>query len=125
MEDNATNAEILMHFASGWEAHAVCVDSTAAARAALARAADAGAPYQIAIVDWKLPGESGLALGRPGLLAPPRRPIPLVLLTSMTASNVVQAARESGFAAHLTKPVRRSELYRTMSRLLASEAAGR
>jgi CheY-like chemotaxis protein len=42
----------------------------------------------------------------------------MILLTSMTSTNVAKTARDSGFAAYLSKPVRRQDLARTLARTL-------
>jgi CheY-like chemotaxis protein len=46
----------------------------------------------------------------------------MILLTSMTNSNVPQSARDSGFSAYLTKPVRRGDLFRTIARSVGDKA---
>jgi PAS domain S-box-containing protein len=118
VEDNATNAEIFLHFAHAWRMSADCVDSAERARAACAHAHAAGRPYDLVLIDWKLPGETGIALAQSLRAQPHAHSLPLVLLTSMTANNVAEAARTGGFCAYLSKPVRRDDLFRCFSRLL-------
>ncbi|HEY8494094.1 MAG TPA: response regulator, partial [Myxococcota bacterium] len=112
VEDNPTNAAILQHYTQAWGMKAVCVDR---AEKALAHLEAEG--VDLALIDWKLPGVSGPELARclRERLLPTQ---PLVLLTSMTANDVSRTARDSGFNAYLSKPVRRDELLRCLARVL-------
>ena len=122
VEDNRTNSDILMHHAATWQMRATAVGDAAGALAAVQRA---GRRFDLALIDWKLPGVNGIDLARALRATPGAAPPPLILLTSMTASNVAQAAREAGFAAYLNKPLRREELYRTITRVLGIAATPR
>ena len=123
VEDNRTNSDILQHHAVSWRMHATAVYDGEAALAAIDAATQMGRRFDLALIDWKLPGMNGIELARAlratrGLAAPP-----MILLTSMTASNVAQTARDAGFSGHLNKPLRREELYRTIARAMGVAAA--
>jgi PAS domain S-box-containing protein len=120
IEDNVTNAEILLHYVQSWGMEALCVDSAEAAREALAFADAERAPFHVALVDWKLPGETGVAFARALSSNPVWRHLPLVLLTSMTTANIAEAVLEGGFAAHLVKPLRRDELFKCIARAVGT-----
>ncbi len=84
---------------------------------ALALAASAqGRRYEIAFLDWKMPGMDGLETGR--LLAaqpePPRR----VMVTAYGREEVFHAAERAGITLVLTKPVHPSQLFDTALRAL-------
>jgi CheY-like chemotaxis protein len=112
VEDNPTNAAILQHYTQAWGMNPVCVD-----RAEKALAHLQSESVDLALIDWKLPGISGpeLATRLRSELLPTE---PLVLLTSMTANDVARTARDAGFNAYLSKPVRRDELLRCLARVL-------
>jgi signal transduction histidine kinase/DNA-binding response OmpR family regulator/HPt (histidine-containing phosphotransfer) domain-containing protein len=112
VEDNPTNAAILQHYTQAWGMTPVCVDRAEKALAYLATAR-----VDLALIDWKLPGMSGPELAR-HLRAKLMPTQPLVLLTSMTANDVSATARNAGFNAYLSKPVRRDELVRCLARVL-------
>jgi PAS domain S-box-containing protein len=112
VEDNPTNAAILQHYTQAWGMKPTCVD-----RAEKALAYLQSASADLVLIDWKLPGMSGPELARHlrEKLLPTQ---PLVLLTSMTATDVSTTARSCGFNAYLSKPVRRDELLRCLARVL-------
>ena len=122
VEDNRTNSDILLHHAMTWQMHATAVYDAERALAVLEEATDTGRRFDLALIDWKLPGMDGIALARAIRTAQGYTAPPMILLTSMTASNVALTAREAGFAAHLNKPLRREELYRTITRVVGIAA---
>ena len=122
VEDNRTNSDILQHHAMAWRMHATAVYDAERALVAIADATNMGRRFDLALIDWKLPGMDGIALARAIRSAQGHAPPPMILLTSMTASNVALTAREAGFAAHLNKPLRREELYRTITRAVGVAA---
>ena len=119
VEDNPTNAAILQHYTEAWGMEPACVDR---GEKALEAFNGGKAAFDLALIDWKLPGMSGPELAR-ALRGRTGPSLPLVLLTSMTASNVAQTAREAGFNAYLNKPVRREELQRSIAAVLGMRTA--
>ena len=119
VEDNPTNAAILQHYTQAWGMEPLCVDRADKALAAFTSGQSA---FDLALIDWKLPGMSGPDLAR-ALRRHAGPSLPLVLLTSMTAANVAQTAREAGFNAYLNKPVRREELQRSIAAVLGMRTA--
>ena len=122
VEDNQSNGEILLQHASTWKMRATLAPDAETALAAVAAAGRAGQRFDLALIDWKLPGMNGIDLAGALRQAGPGAPQRMVLLTSMTASNVAQIAKTAGFAAYLNKPLRRVELYRTISRVMGIAA---
>ena len=116
VDDNVTNSTILQHYATAWQVGATCVANAQEALAVLDAAAREGRRFDVALIDWKMPGMNGLDLARAIQAAHADMALPMILLTSMTASNVEQAARDAGFASYLSKPVRRDELHRAIAR---------
>jgi signal transduction histidine kinase/DNA-binding response OmpR family regulator len=122
VEDNRTNAEILAHYAATWKMQAVTVNDAEQALVALEGAQRGGHRFDLALIDWKLPGMNGIELARAAGAALGDAAPAMILLTSMTNSNVPQSARDSGFSAYLTKPVRRGDLFRTIARSVGDKA---
>jgi CheY-like chemotaxis protein len=78
------------------------------------QAAQAREPYDIAFVDWQMPGLDGIETGKrilalPNLNAPPH----LVMVTAYGREEVLKQAEESGFENVLIKPVTSSILFDT------------
>ena len=122
VEDNLNNSEILQHHATAWHMLPTAVGDAEQALTMLDRVRREGRRFDLMLIDWKLPGMNGVELARAIRAADGAQAPPMILLTSMTASNVAQSAREAGFAAHLNKPLRREELYRTIARALGLAA---
>jgi signal transduction histidine kinase/DNA-binding response OmpR family regulator len=120
VDDNDTNREIVQHRVLSWRMRAGTACDGLQALAALRQAAAEGRPYDLAVLDMHMPGMDGLELARAihadAALAGTR----LLMLTSVGVDGEAEALREAGVAAHLTKPVRQSELYNGIA-----EAMGR
>ena len=78
------------------------------------QAALARVPYDIAFVDWQMPGLDGIETGRRILALPNIDPAPhLVMVTAYGREEVLKQAEESGFENVLIKPVTSSILFDT------------
>jgi two-component system sensor histidine kinase/response regulator len=78
------------------------------------QASKAGGRYEIAFIDWQMPGLNGIETGKrilslSGLSAPPH----LVMVTAYGREEVLKQAEESGFENVLIKPVTSSILFDT------------
>ncbi len=78
------------------------------------QASDAGERYEIAFIDWQMPGMNGIETGKrilklPDLQSPPH----LVMVTAYGREEVLKQAEESGFENVLIKPVTSSILFDT------------
>jgi two-component system, sensor histidine kinase and response regulator len=76
------------------------------------QAANAGRPYEIAFVDWQMPGMDGIETGKriralPDLPAPPH----LVMVTAYGREEVLKQAENNAFHSVLIKPVTASTLF--------------
>lgn len=119
VEDNATNRLILDHQMRAWGVHVDVAAGGEEGLAMLRAAAARGRPYEVAIVDMKMPGRNGLELARVVQTEPELAGLRLVLLTSLGAMSAAEA-RRVGYAAYLTKPVRQAELYRCLLGVVAA-----
>lgn len=90
-----------------------------AALEAVAVAAREGRPFDAVLMDMMMPGMDGIETLRrlralPGSLGR----MPVIALTASAFPEDVAACHAAGMAAHLTKPVDRSELLRVLARLI-------
>jgi CheY-like chemotaxis protein len=73
--------------------------------------------FSVALIDIGLPDVDGYHVAREIRSAPTGERVVLVALTGYGRAEDVRRARESGFDAHLTKPVDPDALTRTLSEL--------
>ncbi len=118
VDDNRANNEILR---SVLEQAGITVATETDERLAITKlreAAETGHPYDLAIIDIILPHIPGFDLAtRIRADESTIRTIPLLAYTSST-ERIAAKCRETGFSAFLTKPARRSILYKTIARVL-------
>ena len=120
VDDNRTNREILEQQLSGWRMQVSCAAGGEQALALLAQAAQAGAPYQLAVLDMHMPHMDGLALAREMQNLPALADLPRVMLTSADAGIDMKALQRAGIARCLSKPVRRADLLRLINSALSA-----
>ena len=118
VDDNATNCEILQHQLASWEIQADAVSSGPAALKKLTQAAEAGSPYELAILDWHMPDMDGLQLARAIRSNPRLSATHLIMLTSASSDDGGQCMRNAGVERHLNKPARPTQLRKCIAEVL-------
>ena len=86
-------------------------------------AAKGEAPFELAIVDHMMPGTDGMALGRMIRAEPALKDLKLALASAAGLVNRDKAARDVGFQAALSKPLRPNALLRCLRELLEDDMA--
>jgi len=124
VDDNATNRRILLAMTTGWGMRPCEVEGGVWALQALYRGLVENDPFLLAVVDMQMPEMDGEALGSAikadARLADTR----LVMLTSIGMAHNLHYYQEKGFTNCASKPVRREELYRMLSRTLTASSSG-
>ena len=123
VDDNATSRQILHRQLSGWGMRDNGVASGREALAVLRQAAQAGAAYDLAILDWHMPGMDGLALAQQIRADLSLNTLQVLILTSSGLNETAAQALAAGIDCCLPKPVRQAELYDALCRLRQSAAA--
>ncbi|MPZ43689.1 MAG: response regulator [Betaproteobacteria bacterium] len=123
VEDNATNRAILRHQVTSLGACCDLAEDGMAGLKALRAEHMRGAPYDLALVDMKMPGMDGLELIRAVRREPSLAVTRLVLLTSLSGPGEAAASRAAGADCYLTKPVRREDLFNALADLTGKRAA--
>jgi signal transduction histidine kinase/DNA-binding response OmpR family regulator len=114
VDDNQTNRTILHDQLGVWGLRPDTVDGGAAALEALDRAARAGTPYDVALLDLCMPGMDGLDLAHRIKARPALQDTRLILMTS--GPDVGRAEAEAaGLASAVAKPVLMSRLRATLT----------
>src|SRR6185295_3712077 len=118
VDDNATNRTILSHQLQSWDMIHVEADSGSQALELLKAAAIQGDAYDLALLDLMMPEMDGYELARLIKSDPLTAGMHLVLLTSAGARAEIGA--RAGIAASLTKPVRQSQLFDCLVRVVTA-----
>jgi PAS domain S-box-containing protein len=125
VDDNATNRQILRHQLGYWGLRVTAVESGPRGLALLQQAAASAVPYDLAILDMKMPEMDGLALARAIKQDAALAGVRLVLLTSFGQRGHGAEATRIGIAAYLTKPVDEADLYDCLVEVLDETRPGR
>src|SRR5437899_3325524 len=119
VDDNETNRRIVRDMLG---AEGVAVHEAARADAGLAalrRAAGAGTPFDLAILDAQMPERDGFALATTIRGDPDLAPTRLLILTSAGQRGDGERCRQLGIQAYLTKPIARADLIEAVGTVLA------
>ncbi|HXG10085.1 MAG TPA: response regulator [Gemmataceae bacterium] len=119
VDDNATNRRVLVDLLRHWEARPTAVDSGTAALAELRRAAAAGEPYPLLLVDALMPEMDGFMLAEQVQREPDLAGPTIMMLTSADRQGDANRCRRLGLAAYLVKPVKPAELQTAIAAALA------
>ena len=125
VDDSAMVRDLVRRYVVEAGAETQTAETGRAAMDELARAAAAGAPYQAAILDLRLPDGDGWTIGRTIRETPALAKTRLVLLTAFDEPDHRRRALSQGFSAYLTKPIRRSLLLSALVPALDKETAAR
>jgi len=122
VDDNAMNREILEQHVLAGGMRSACASDGFDALAQLRRAHAQGSPFDIAVIDMKMPGMDGLELTAAVRADPILANLRLVLVSSLHSSDELTRAREMGISAYLSKPVKRQELFRALAHTVGEPA---
>jgi signal transduction histidine kinase/DNA-binding response OmpR family regulator len=122
VDDHETNRRLLRTVLTAWGAEATVVESGRAALDALSRARDAGAPFELVLLDGHMPGMDGFAVAGRIRANPSLTGAAVMLLTSDRQSGDAERCRALGVTRTLTKPITPSELLDAILLALGEEA---
>jgi len=111
VDDNATSREIFQEMLASFSFEVTLAASAEEALAALENASGSD-PFELVIMDWKMPGMDGIEAAKlikshQGLAKVP----PIILATAYGREEVMQQAEEIGLEGFLLKPVSPSMLF--------------
>ncbi|MEX0660125.1 MAG: response regulator, partial [Egibacteraceae bacterium] len=118
VDDNATNRLILHEQLGAWDMQPEVVEDGPSALEQLREATRQERPYDVAVLDMYMADMDGLELARRISADPELGGVKLMLLTSTLDFDPSDVTR-AGIAAQLMKPVRLSQLYDSLVRLIA------
>jgi signal transduction histidine kinase/DNA-binding response OmpR family regulator len=122
VDDNKSSRKATMQLLNSWKTVAVAVSDGNAALQRLFEANQKKEPFEMVIIDTKMPGMSGEMLGRNIRADATLRDTRLVLMTMVGNRGDAKRAKDFGFDAYITKPIRYSDLYDCLIRLKELDA---
>ncbi len=120
VDDNETNRKILHEQVASWGMKSEGVEDGQKVLEMLRGAAEAGEPYDLAILDMQMPLMDGVELARRIKEDPSISSTKLVMASSRGRGKEAEEAREAGVEAYLTKPVRQSRLFDAISTVMGT-----
>jgi two-component system sensor histidine kinase/response regulator len=119
VDDNATNRHILEEWLRGWQMDAAAVSDGVAALDALWDAVTSKRPYELVMLDARMPDTDGLAIAEMIRKRQDLASTRLILLTSGDRPGDIAQYRQLRINAHLLKPVQQDELLETIYRVMS------
>ncbi|SDZ73981.1 Response regulator receiver domain-containing protein [Thiothrix caldifontis] len=113
VENNPASSQAMQDFCIGWGA---VVDTASTSSDAISRIA-VGKPYDIALVDSNLPGDSPLELAKYIRQRFSKQELPLILIAPPNDRHSKETVREL-YNLYLTKPITRSRLFDSLMTVL-------
>ena len=120
VDDNQTNRDILLQQLQGWRMQVRCVEGGLQALEAIADAVREGRPFDLAVLDMHMPGMDGLELAHHIQTQPALVGTRLMMLSSTYANADAQTRAQAGILRYLCKPIRRADLQRAVTGVLAA-----
>jgi len=111
VDDNATAREILHELLVSMSFQVECVCSGEAALESLRQAQIGGAPFEIVLLDWRMPDMDGIETARRIQLEHASAAPRLLMVTAAGLEEVKPLASAVGFKGFLVKPVQPSQLF--------------
>jgi signal transduction histidine kinase/CheY-like chemotaxis protein len=121
IDDNEINRMVIVEQLRSWNFEAYSVDSGEKGLQALREASKAGAPFDMAVIDYHMPKMDGLDLAAAIRHDSLVEDVPILMLTSVMASDDEARFRQTRINGHLTKPARASLLLDTVMNILYGE----
>jgi signal transduction histidine kinase/ligand-binding sensor domain-containing protein/CheY-like chemotaxis protein/HPt (histidine-containing phosphotransfer) domain-containing protein len=123
VDDNGTNRKVLSQQLTQLGMSSICVDNADAALQALEDSVNGGRHFDLAVLDYMMPGRDGFELGRRIVEDERFKATRLVLLTSALGIRGAEDFAELGFAAYLLKPVSQRDLRECLSCVMSLDGA--
>jgi PAS domain S-box-containing protein len=122
VDDNALSRQTLAEMLANWHLRPTVVDRGPAALAELKRAAAAGEPYPLVILDSLMPEMDGFALAEQIRANPELVGATIMLLVPAERPDSAARCKAVGISASVLKPVKQSELLNTVLEVLNTSA---
>ena len=123
VEDNPVSSDMMQELLQSWDFEVQTASTGEDGLRIALEALRAGQPFELILVDWKLPGIDGIALGKALRKAEETDscglhcPTIVIMVTAFGRQGALKEIREAGFNAVVDKPVYASQLYNAITGL--------
>jgi signal transduction histidine kinase/CheY-like chemotaxis protein len=115
VDDSTTSQNIFKETLESFSFEVAVADSGEKALSEFKKAADRGQPYNLIIMDWKMPGMDGIETARKIKEMSHSAPGPdIIMATAYGRQEVMKQARDVGLDGFLIKPVNASVMFNTI-----------
>jgi signal transduction histidine kinase/CheY-like chemotaxis protein len=126
VDDDPIARQMLTTTLTAWSLNVSEAASGTAALAAIREARNAGAPFELVLMDWKMPGQNGVEVAATIRSDAANAKPPIVIMVSAFGrADVFEAAKRVGIEGFLVKPVDPALLLETIQSLFAAPAGTR
>ncbi len=124
VDDNQQSREILYGILDSFSFEVAVASSGKEGIAELEMAAEENKPFNLVLMDWKMPGMNGIEAFRK-IQSDNKLPHPptVIMVTAYGREEIMHEAEEAGIHAFLIKPVTPSTLFDTIMEILAKDKA--
>jgi signal transduction histidine kinase/CheY-like chemotaxis protein len=122
VDDNETNQRIFEAYVKSWGMRPAVAGDAGDALMRMRQAVAAGDPFDVALLDYNMPGANGVELAHDIASAPELRRTRMILLSSSAHADAQE--REPAIVAQITKPVRQSRLLDAIAGAMAMPGRG-
>lgn len=123
IDDNETNRKILESILSSWNIKYSSVDDGQKGLDIIHDNASSGHPYDLILLDMMMPGMNGLEVANQ--LKDEHNKTKVIMLTSMTNSNIQEDSKAAGISTCIHKPVKKSLLLDTIMATLHDDISSK
>ncbi len=120
VDDNATSRDILCRQVEAWGMQGIAVEDAVQALVTLRQAQAEHLPFDLVLLDQVMPGMDGTAVARAIRRDPAISNVALIMLGPMGEEGDPEEREKLGVVYYLSKPVRRSHLYDTITRIMGT-----
>jgi len=120
VDDNDTARQVLTTLLDGMGLEAEAVAGAAAALKLLAQSEAGKPPYDLLLLDWRMPEMDGLVLAKRIRADHPSYPIPILMVTAYGREELLKSAEGIGIDNVLIKPVSASTLFECVTQALGA-----
>ncbi|MEP7289749.1 MAG: response regulator [Chloroflexota bacterium] len=103
--------EIISQYLASWGMANTSINTADGVLAALTAAVEANKPYDVALMNYSLPGFDEFALAQAIKHNPMLAHTQLILLATADRKGLAETASHNGFSAYLSKPIKQSQLF--------------